>query len=338
MLGIDFRAARWTWTAALLLLGIWLVYLVRSTIFVFVLAVLFAYLLAPLVDVIDRFLPGRRTRTLALALSYAIFIGAVAVGGVLIGSRVTQQATELSKTLPRTLEAWQQKLPDSIKSQVATKVDEVIGSLPGVSVKFLGLLSNLIYVVIIPVLAFLCLKDGTLVKRHVLGLFEPGPQRKLLDDVLADMDLVLAHYMRSLVLLALTSFTCHTVFLTAIGTPYGILLGVLAGMMEFIPVVGPVAAAAMVLTVGAASNGPMLAIAIFLVAFRMLQDYVLSPHLMGRGVELHPLLVLFGVFAGAELAGIAGTFLSVPVLAFVRVLYQRVYQARLDAQGAKLVT
>ena len=59
----------------------------------------------------------------------------------------------------------------------------------------------------------------------------------------------------------------------------------------------------------------------------MLQDYVLSPHLMGRGVELHPLLVLFGVFAGAEVAGVAGTFLSVPALALCRILYLRLRKA-----------
>ena len=64
----------------------------------------------------------------------------------------------------------------------------------------------------------------------------------------------------------------------------------------------------------------------------MFQDYMLSPHLMGQGVELHPLLVLFGVFAGAELAGIPGTFLSVPVLAMVRVIYLRIRKARLVAR------
>ena len=67
---------------------------------------------------------------------------------------------------------------------------------------------------------------------------------------------------------------------------------------------------------------------IFLLAYRMFQDYVLSPHLMGQGVEVHPLLVLFGVFAGAEVAGVAGTFLSVPVLALVRILYLRIRKAR----------
>jgi predicted PurR-regulated permease PerM len=89
------------------------------------------------------------------------------------------------------------------------------------------------------------------------------------------------------------------------------------------------------LVVGGASTGHFVGLLIFLVAFRMFQDYVVSPHLMGQGVELHPLLVLFGVFAGAEIAGVAGTFLSVPTLALVRVLYLRVYQARQQAQAAK---
>jgi predicted PurR-regulated permease PerM len=74
-----------------------------------------------------------------------------------------------------------------------------------------------------------------------------------------------------------------------------------------------------------------LTVVIFVIAFRMLQDYILSPHLMGRGVELHPLLVLFGVFAGAEVAGVAGTFLSVPALALARVLYLRLRKAHAAA-------
>ena len=191
--------------------------------------------------------------------------------------------------------------------------------------------------VVVPVLAFLCLKDGALAKQHIVGLLEAGPQRKLLDDVLADMDLVLAHYMRALVLLSLSTFTFYSIFLSVVGVPYGILLGALSALLEFIPMIGPLAGELTVLAIGALSGGNVIAILIFLVAFRMFQDYVLSPHVMGHGVELHPLLVLFGVFAGWELAGIAGTFLSVPVLALVRVLYLRIYQARQQAQSARLV-
>src|SRR5580704_5971875 len=135
MMGFDARAARWTWTAALVLLGIWLVYLLRSTLFVFSIAVLFAYLLAPLVDVIDRLLPGKRTRTAALAISYVLVVGLVVLAASLIGTRVVQQANELAKTVPSTLRSWeavfQDKVPDSLKTEVTTRVNGVIGSLPG---------------------------------------------------------------------------------------------------------------------------------------------------------------------------------------------------------------
>jgi predicted PurR-regulated permease PerM len=70
---------------------------------------------------------------------------------------------------------------------------------------------------------------------------------------------------------------------------------------------------------------------VFIVAYRMFQDYFLSPHLMGQGVQLHPLLVLLGVFGGAEVAGVAGSFLSVPVLAMARILYVRTRRSRLSA-------
>jgi hypothetical protein len=87
MLGIDARAARYTWTAAFVLLLLCLVYLMRTTLFVFIVALLFGYLLAPLVNVIDRFLPASRTRTPALAIAYLIFIAALFVGVTQIGSR-----------------------------------------------------------------------------------------------------------------------------------------------------------------------------------------------------------------------------------------------------------
>jgi predicted PurR-regulated permease PerM len=88
MLGIDSRAARSTWTAALVVLALWLVYLVRSTLYIFILAVLFAYLLAPLVNLLDRLLPTRATRTLALALAYVLLVGLVAVGAIVVGTKV----------------------------------------------------------------------------------------------------------------------------------------------------------------------------------------------------------------------------------------------------------
>jgi predicted PurR-regulated permease PerM len=66
----------------------------------------------------------------------------------------------------------------------------------------------------------------------------------------------------------------------------------------------------------------------FLAVYRIIQDYVISPHLMSAGMELHPLLVIFGVFAGEQMAGVPGAFLSVPVMAVLRLLYKRLERGR----------
>src|ERR1035437_920919 len=111
MLGIERSAARYTWTAAVVLLFLWLVYQLRSTLFIFALALLFAYLLSPLVDLLDRVMPRKGTRTLALALSYLIFIGAVVLVGIQIGTRVVSQAQTLASKLPEMMAKVEQPSP-----------------------------------------------------------------------------------------------------------------------------------------------------------------------------------------------------------------------------------
>ena len=330
MLGIDRSTAKYTWTAALVLLLIWFVYLVRSTLFIFILALLFAYLLAPLVNLLDRFLPGSRSRTLALLLAYVIFVGLAILAAIEIGTRVVEQATALAKgPVPQQVNAWLKSTPHMLQTEVSTRANELISKLPQLGLKFLTMISNLIYVVIIPVLSFFFLKDSRVIRQHILELVEEGPRRALLDDVLADVHLLLAHYMRALVLLSVCTFTAYSIFFSIMQVPYGILLAALACVLEFIPMVGPLASGLTITMVAVGSGTHIVAVVIFLVAYRFLQDYGVSPHLMGEGVQLHPLLVLFGVFAGAEVAGIAGTFLSVPVLALVRILYLRIRKARL---------
>ena len=160
--------------------------------------------------------------------------------------------------------------------------------------------------------------------------------RTLAEGLMDDIHALLAHYMRALVLLSLSTFTCYSIYFTMINVPYGILLAVVAMALEFIPMIGPLTASAAILIVAAVSRtgvppqSHFLAVLIFLLIFRMFQDYILSPHIMGQGVELHPLLVMFGVLAGAEVAGIAGSFLSVPILALVRIFYLRVRRQRIS--------
>jgi predicted PurR-regulated permease PerM len=353
MFGFDRSAARYTWTAAMVLLLLWLVYLLRSTLFVFALALLFAYLLSPLVNLLDRALPRKGTRTLALALSYLIFVGIVVLVAVEVGTRVLSQAQTLAINFPDMIAKLEQPSPlapavvNSIKAQViagiraewAQRSSEVMHALPAAGLHFLSVASNLIYVVIVPVLAFFFLKDGGLIRQHALEMLDAGPLRGMVESVIADIHLLLAHYMRSLVLLSLATFTAYSIYFTVMGVPFGVLLAVVAMGLEFIPMIGPLTAAVIILMVTLVSGAHFWAVIVFLLAYRMFQDYFLSPHLMGQGVQLHPLLVLLGVFGGAEVAGVAGSFLSVPVLAMVRILYVRTRRTRVNPPvGSPLLT
>jgi predicted PurR-regulated permease PerM len=340
MIGLSRTAARYTWTAAAVLLGLGLLYTIRSTLFVFVIALLFAYLLYPLVNLLDRALPAARTRGLALALAYLIFISVVVLLGMEIGVRVVDQAQLLIKKFPEMAAQWDDSAaqsPTDLKSQiihnvrieVARRANDIIHLLPAAGIKLMSVAGELVYIVIVPILAFFFLKDSYVIRSHILELVDAGPWRARLDNIMADVHYLLAHYMRALVLLSLATFVCYSIFFVIAGVPFGVLLAVVAMFLEFIPMIGPLTAAVAIVLVSALSGSHVLAVIVFLVFFRMFQDYVLSPHLMGQGVELHPLLVLFGVFAGAEVAGVAGSFLSVPVLALARIIYINLRRARL---------
>lgn len=106
--------------------------------------------------------------------------------------------------------------------------------------------------------------------------------------------------------------------------PNPVALGVLGGSLEFIPVVGPLVAALAIMTVALVlSYSHWLILLIFLGAWRLIQDYVSSPRIMGDSMELHPLAAIFGVMAGGEVAGILGVYLSIPVMAALRIVFRR---------------
>jgi predicted PurR-regulated permease PerM len=341
MLGFNRRAASYTFTAAMVLLGFCLVYLVRSTIFVFTLAILFAFLLSPFVNILSRILP-RRSHTAALALAYVIALAIVGLFVNQIGARIVNQAETLNKRLPDILAGWRQpesaagpvsqplkdELIGKLRVEAARRSGELFAILPRYGVRVLTAAGDLIYLVIIPILAFFLLKDAPLIRNQLLAFAPEGSRRELLNQVMADIEVLLAGYMRALVGLTLVAFAVYGVFFAILGVPYGILLAAIAGVLEFIPMMGPLTASAIILLAVGVAGSHLLPVLIFLPVFRIMQDDVISPRLMQKGVNLHPLLVLFGVFSGSGLAGIAGTFLSVPLLALIRILYLRLWKGQ----------
>jgi predicted PurR-regulated permease PerM len=130
--------------------------------------------------------------------------------------------------------------------------------------------------------------------------------------------------MRDLALLAASVFIAYGLFLSIIGVPYGILLATIAFFLEFIPVLGPLTASVAILIVAGLSGFQHLFwILVFLIVIQIFQEYLLSPRLMSKETQPHPLAVIFGVLAGGQIAGITGSFPAIPVMAILRIVYRR---------------
>jgi predicted PurR-regulated permease PerM len=343
MLGLDARAAKAAWTVFLVALLLLVLYFVREALLVFVLAVLFAYLLSPLVNLVDRFLPGQRSRGFSLAIVYVIFIGLLVLAAVLIGNRVVAEASTLQDQFPKMVTNIEKNLAEPGPAWLAPIKRYILGEIQARSASFgtavlpvlktitkhlTSVLSSVIFIVLIPILGFFFLKDGKKLLEGALTLASPRT-RMMWEDIAADLHQLLGQYMRALVLLSLATFTAYGLFLSAIGIQYALLLAAAAGALEFIPLFGPLAAAISIIAVSLVTGfGHVLLILAFLAAYRIFQDYILSPQLMSAGMELHPVLVIFGVLAGEELGGIPGIFLSVPVLAALRLAVVRIRRAR----------
>lgn len=335
---LDIRAARITWTVFLIALAVFLIYSIRTTLLVMLCSVFFAYLLLPLVQRVDRQLPARVPRTAAIALVFLLVFIGVAIGGALLGSRIAEEAARLGQQLPNLLntENLSQRipLPGFLEPQRARLVSFISGQLQagtGQAVPFaqrfgIGLVhaaSNLIYLILVPVLAFLLINEASNLKREALSWVR-GEQRGLWEGIADDINQLLAGYVRALTLLSLAAFVTYSLVLSLMGVPYSLLLGGVAALLEIIPVLGPLIAAALIIVVSTFSGFEHLFWLIgFIAAYRIFQDYVLSPRLMSDRLEISALMVIFGLIAGDELAGIAGIFLSVPVLATLKIVLLR---------------
>ena len=343
MLGIDPRAVRVAWTIVLMAVALFLLWELRRTLLILVCALLLAYLLAPLVDLVERFAPRRIPRNLALASVYVTLVTIVALLGVAIGARIAQETGDLVRTLPPLLkdperlrliplplwvEPYRESAIVALSEQVRAGAEQAIPFLTSAGGSILAAIGSLVFLVLIPILSFLFLKDAEVARKAILELF-PTERRETVDALLDDIHRVLTQFMRALVLVSLATFVAYAISLSILGVRYALLLSLIAALFEFVPVAGPLAASIVILIVAVFSgNGHIVGILLFLVIYRLFQDYVLQPQLMSAGVAVSPLMVIFGVLAGEQLAGVAGMFLSIPVLAILRAGYLRLVATR----------
>jgi len=344
MLGIDQKALRVVWTIFLFTLVLVVVYSIRDTLLVFAGAIFFAYILSPIVALIERFIPKRRA--LALGLVYICLLGAMVGLGFALIPRLASQATSLFTRLPAMvmsggwatlpLPSWaapvRGQIMDAVKNWAAGLEKSAVPFIQEAGTQIVSGVSSLVPLILVPILAFFFLKDARDIRQAMLNMVH-GASRTTLGLILDDVHVMLQSYMKALIILAAASFCAWFIFLSILGEPYALLLAGLAGTLEFIPVIGPAAALVIILVVsGATGAGGLVWILVFWLLYRVFQDYVLNPFLMSSGVEIHPILVLFGVLAGEKLGGIPGMFFSVPILAILKVVLTNLSKASTERE------
>jgi predicted PurR-regulated permease PerM len=334
---LDPRAARATWTVLVFLGALGLLYAMRGVLLIAALSLFLAYLLFPLVRLTQGWL--LRSRPLAIVVVYLVVLAALGGAGVAVGPRLSTELQSLAQKLPDTskriqsgelvmsflaLKGWEAPQLREIDRLVQAHMGEIIGYAQQATVALLTWLAGAWVIVLIPIFAFFILKDVERFTTTTIWRLGPHGHRGTWWGISEDLDALLGQYVRALVLLALITFVVWSAAFLAAGVPYALVLAAIGGALEFIPVLGPLTAGVVAIGVSlfAGYAHPWL-LAVFVLVWRGIQDYGTSPLVMARGIEIHPALVIFGVLAGGEIAGVAGMFLSVPVIAAVRIVWRR---------------
>lgn len=318
--------------------------------FMLVLAVFFAYLIDPLVKLIRRPFKERHKekwmpRSAAIVIAYLIVFSTLGLAIANIAPRVGNQAREFAANAQTYSTTFQEKInelnrlnrrlkiskdfQDKISEKASLMIEYVGTQVTGTFGNFLfNFITYLPWLVLIPVLAFFFLKDINLFRAMVLRVFPSGRWRARAESVLEDVNTTLAAYARAqLISCFLIGLVC-TIGFYLLGIKYALLLGILAGVFEFVPLIGPLSIGILATSVAGFSGSPWQALwtAVFLIILRITHDYVTYPRIVRGGIHLHPLLIILSVLAGEQVAGIPGVFLSIPLVALVTVLYKHILE------------
>jgi predicted PurR-regulated permease PerM len=315
-----------------------------SFLFFLVIAVLLAYFIAPLVNLIRRPFARRgmeslMPRTLAIGLAYIIVFSALGLGISYLAPRVVEQGKEFGASLPAYAATIRQNLndlnrrfdrlrvPEEIQNRINDQITLVSQRITeGFGNFVFSMVTYLPWLIIVPVLSFFFLKDAQLIRLAILRMFPTGRWRMRAEGVLADINNTLFAYTRAQLISCLLIGTVCTLGFYALGLKYALLLGILAGIFEFVPFLGPLSIAIIATSTAAFGEDPWKAVyvVLFLGVLRVFHDYVSYPKIVREGIHMHPLLIILSILAGEQVAGIPGVFIAIPLVAVLTVIYRHV--------------
>lgn len=305
------------------------------TLMAFVFAVFFAYLLEAPVERLTPVLKG--SRKAAVAAVYAVMLAGIALLIFLAAPRVMRESQNFTQQLPQLTQqlasgqiaysvgnkrGWSAETQQHVQHFLQSHREQIIAWTSGFMSRVTKEVTKMWWLLLVPILAVFFLLGGKQFRAIIVGAAD-GRDRRLVTQIVNDMDAMLGHFIRAQLALAAIAMLVLTLVLWAIRVPYAFAIGPLAGALEFIPVVGPLIGGALALGIAFAGHySHLLILLAVLIVWRGVQDYVNSPKLMGSKLELHPLAVLFGVLAGGEVGGVIGVFLSIPIMAAARIVWR----------------
>lgn len=341
----DQRAAGWL-PVILLVAGILLLYLLWKILYIFVLAALLAFIMHPLVDLLDRKLP----RAFSIASVFLVFIIALIIVTGLLAPVIADQTHELINAFPGYLDKakeftdsfrgrflgpgsrWQGFANDLFTQLQASAARLAQSTLPAVFSFF----TSLITLILVPLLAFYMLLGQKDYKATLLSI-TPEPHKETISHLLHCMGEALWTFIKGESILMLSVGLLAGFGLHFVGMPYAAVFGVIAGLLEIVPNFGPATTTIIVALVGFLIS-PWLGIKgiIITTGVQLLENTVLSPYIISKAVGLSPVTIIFSIFLGAALGGIVGTLIAVPLATIVKIFILYFYASETDLPGRNI--
>lgn len=331
---------RWQMLAIIITIGL-LVWLLAPVLMPFAVAAMLAYLSDPLADRLERLGLGR---TLAVSIVFVVLILAIAAALLLLVPLIARQIENLVQNFPRYLEwgrdtalPWLQaklhldpkafdtdRLVDQIKEHIGS-IGTVLGTISRSSVSVVAWLTNL---VLIPVVWFYLLRDWDRLVAWVDRML-PRSVQPTVEHLARESDSVLGAFVRGQLLVMLALAIYYGVALTLVGISVGPLIGMVAGLLSFVPYLGFITGFAAAIIASLVQYGDwahlLMVVGVFVVG-QLLEGYVLVPRLVGEKIGLHPVAVIFAVLAGGYLFGFLGVLLALPAASVILVLLRYLAQ------------
>jgi predicted PurR-regulated permease PerM len=344
MFSMDDRTGNIVTTVTLFLAGAAVLYLARRAFLILVISLLFADLLEPMVSLVQRQLQfGENNRTWAIAVVYLVAALILGTLGYEFGPHLVAQIKGLNGAVPQILQdvstgktaagfgakhSLSAADPQRIEQWLAGNRDFISRFFERAAGSLAYFATSAIWLFAVPILAIFILRDGRRVADEIVAVVAGGRDQTRLKRIVSQVDTMLAKYIRAQLTLAGLSFVFYTVCMLVLGFPYAVALGILGGALEFLPAVGWIASAAAILTVGFLTHAHWIWMAGLLLLWRLVQDYVNSPRIMGDSLQLQPLTVIFALMLGGQLGGVAGAYLSVPAVAILRILWLECFSTK----------